>query len=181
MKGWGVGLLIVGVVAGLVAWLMPVTVETPGAAGLAGYGLALPTSVVNLGKLQVQMMIWQGALAAIIAGSVLLAGGEVRAMLSALRSERTTSAGPGAQPAAPPLDGPAAMAGQSQPEWQDKPEPGIWGPIAIGIAIVLLIVFIAYRGLPTADENAVLANAEAIADNLEATADALEAQSRNLR
>ena len=75
MKVVGTVLTLLGL--GLIVWavLFNATVETP--SSMAGGAYQLPQSVYNLGALQMQDMIFNGGLAAFLAGCVLCAVGEM--------------------------------------------------------------------------------------------------------
>jgi hypothetical protein len=62
MKEYGIGLIIIGVLASGFSYIMDVTVDG------SGY-----SSVVNLQKLQTQMMVFESGLALLVAGAILVA------------------------------------------------------------------------------------------------------------
>lgn len=74
MKGAGGGLLGIGAVLIVISLLID-----PGVSVSSGYGggYGIPDRVVNLHKLQVQLMVFQGGVGSLIAGSILFAVGSL--------------------------------------------------------------------------------------------------------
>lgn len=182
MKGWGGALFGLGLLLLLIAWLMPVTVSVAETRYSTLLSEMVPTGasneVVNLQKLQVQMMVWHAGLIAFLTGCVLGAAGAIAEKLGA----------GGTSVAQFPESGPAGEAAGSvvRPAGAaDIPSPGPMSDgdkyVAYGIGgliLVVMLIVVSFQygsGNKNAAQEAALSNAEAIADNLEMTADNLEA------
>lgn len=163
MKTAGFCLLVVGVVAALVSFFLPTTVESYSTYSIGGGG------TLNLGLLQNQMMVLQVGLAGFIGGAVLMGCGEIAERLgTSLRFDAAESAQPVEVRAPPePLDGSIA--------------DGIAIKIVFGliVAVLMVLLFIYLSNRPqtntvgSKDVSGVTSNTDTEADRLAAEADAL--------
>lgn len=173
MKGLGFAGIIIGVIVCVVALMMTTTVET--VSSYSGIVPGLPSSVHNLGLLQVQQLAFSAGLALFVAGSVVAALGHIGEILSRGGSGMVNTPPPNhfdqEYSAAPPPSG--------DPVEQNRADAFAFKVrVVLAVIIALAVAFTVFGGgvyekSPAAA--AIEANADMLADNMEMEADNLDA------
>ncbi len=171
MRIAGVWLIGLGLLALIAAFILPTSVNTPGSSYLEAIGQS--GSVINIGLLQRQALVFHAGLTSILAGVVLIAAGGIIDAGARFRPQEST---------APPEVLPSHAAVESGPPTPivpadaDRAVAYVLGIIA-AIMLVALIFVVSGGGnaVRSPEAVAITNNAEALADQMEAEADNLEA------
>lgn len=178
MKLAGGWLVALGLIAMVVALLLPTSIDTPRSVYLPSIGETIRSgtqSVLNLGLLQRQALVFEAGLAAIVSGVVLLAAGVLAAAIDRLSPQ---SADTGLPQAVAEMSASSVQAPQPFTPLDKTKADRFFILVMSGIAMVVFVIFALTWSTATtrAPDPAVAIeeNADMLADNMEAMADNLE-------
>lgn len=151
MKGWGKSLLATGVLLAVISFLLPMSIESYSTSSY------LPDRVINIGKLQMQMLVFQSGAVLFLAGAIFVAAGEVVDRLSG--DVRGSGVSTSLDERALPEAGPAPVTPDPTPEELEQRAKKAareargnkylaWGMAAL-LIVLLLVAFL--TGRPTQD------------------------------
>jgi len=114
VKIWGIILLLAGVGLALISYILPVSVSTSSDPYLS------TGSVINIGKLQTQMLVFHSGVALFLAGAIFTAAGELAERIGAMATQFPASSGVDERTASSMVFGGEAAASASH---EDPVEP----------------------------------------------------------
>ena len=176
LKGWGTASLFVGVFLVGISFFLPTTVSTDVPSVIGGYGFTTAREVINIGKLQTQMLVFGTGATLFLAGTIMIGTGEIAERVAEIRngSESPPAAETVAEVVEAPPNAPLATTiDVLEGEEADRAMYKILGGVVAAIFIFVVIVLATFGGKPTPALSTqsneavdVMGGMDAVADNM---------------